>query len=107
MSFTPYKPKYTTRKADIQPVKESIQALLKAYRIEGKISQAQVVAGWEKIMGKGIALKTKELFFQDRKLFVTLTSAPLKHELNMSKTKVIDLINNEIGGDYIKEVVFL
>ena len=107
MSFTPYKPKYTTRKADTQPLKDSIQDLLKAYRIQGKISQAQVVAGWEKIMGKGIALKTKELYFQDRKLFVTLTSAPLKHELVMSKTKVIELINQELGHDYIKEVVFL
>ena len=107
MSFTPYKPKYTTRKADTQPLKDSIQDLLKAYRIQGKISQAQVVAGWEKIMGKGIALKTKELYFQERKLFVTLTSAPLKHELVMSKTKVIDLINLELGHDYIKEIVFL
>ena len=107
MSFTPYKPKYSTRKADIQPLKESIQDLLKAYRIQGKISQQQVVAGWEKIMGKGIALKTKELFFKDRKLFITLTSAPLKPELNLSKTKVIQLINQEIGQDYIQEVVFL
>lgn len=107
MSFTPYKPKYTTRKADTQPLRDSIQDLLKAYRIQGKISQAQVVAGWEKIMGKGIALKTKELYFQERKLFVTLTSAPLKHELVMSKTKVIDLINLELGHDYIKEIVFL
>jgi predicted nucleic acid-binding Zn ribbon protein len=107
VSFTPYKPKYSTRKADTQPLKDGIQDLLKAYRIQGKISQQQVLAGWEKIMGKGIALKTKELYFKDRKLFITLTSAPLKHELNMSKTKVIDLINREIGQDFLQEVVFL
>lgn len=107
VSFTPYKPKYSTRKADTQLLKDSIQDLLKAYRIQGKISQQQVIAGWEKIMGKGIALKTQELYFKDRKLFITLSSAPLKHELNMSKTKVIDLINREIGQDFIQEVVFL
>jgi hypothetical protein len=75
--------------------------------MQGKISQQQVLAGWEKIMGKGIAGKTEALYFKDRKLFITLTSAPLKHELNMSKSKVIDLINREIGQDYIQEVVFL
>lgn len=107
MAFTPYKSKYSSRKADTQLLKDSIQDLLKAYRIEGKITQQQVLAGWEKIMGKGIALKTKELYFKDRKLFITLTSAPLKHELNMSKTKVIELINREIGQDFIQEVVFL
>jgi predicted nucleic acid-binding Zn ribbon protein len=105
--YTPPKPKYSYRKADTQPLKEGIQDLLKAYRIQGKISQQQVLAGWEKIMGKGIAQKTQELFFRDRKLFITLTSAPLKHELNMSKKKVIDLINREIGQDFIQEVVFL
>jgi predicted nucleic acid-binding Zn ribbon protein len=107
VSFTPYKSKYTTRKADTQPLKDSIQDLLKAYRLQGKITQTQVIDRWEKIMGKGIALKTKELYFQDRKLFVTLTSAPLKHELNMSKTKVIEIINLAVGQDFIQEVVFL
>ncbi|WP_026462338.1 DUF721 domain-containing protein [Adhaeribacter aquaticus] len=107
MAFTPYQSKYTTRKADIQPVKESIQDLLRVYRLQGKITQTQVIQGWEGIMGRGIALKTKELYFKDQKLFVTLTSAPLKHELNMSKSKVIDLINQKVGQDYIKEIVFL
>lgn len=107
MSFSPYKPKYSTRHADTQLLKDSIQDLLKAYRIQGKITQQQVLAGWEKIMGKAVALKTKELYFKERKLFITLNSAPLKHELNMSKSKVIDLINREIGQDYIQEVVFL
>ena len=96
-----------TRKADIQPLKDTIQELLKAYRIQGKVDQAHVIASWEKIMGKGIAIKTKELYFQDRKLFVNLTSASLKHELVMSKTRVIELINQEIGHEFILEVVFL
>lgn len=95
------------RKADIQPLKDSIQELLKAYRIQGKVTQAQIIASWEKIMGKGIALKTKELYFQDRKLFVNLTSASLKHELIMSKTRVIQLINEEVGQEFIQEIVFL
>jgi len=95
------------RKADIQPLKDTIQELLKAYRIQGKVTQAQVIASWEKIMGKGISLKTKELYFQDRKLFVNLTSASLKHELIMSKTRVIQLINEEVGHNFIQEIVFL
>lgn len=96
-----------SRTADTQSLKDTIQELLKVYRIQGKVTQAQVIASWEKIMGKAIALKTKELYFQDRKLFVNLTSASLKHELNMSKTKVIELINEEIGQEFILEIVFL
>lgn len=95
------------RQSDTQTVKDSIQALLRAYRIQGKVNQAQVVASWEKIMGKAIALKTKELYFKDNKLFVLLTSAPLKHQLVMSKTRVMELINLEVGAGVVEEVVFL
>ncbi len=95
------------RQSDVQPVKDSIQALLKAYRIQSKVNQVQVVASWEKIVGKAIALKTKELYFKEDKLFVLLTSAPLKHQLVMSKTRVIELINMEVGEGVVKEVVFL
>jgi predicted nucleic acid-binding Zn ribbon protein len=95
------------RKADIQPIGESLKALMKAYRLDGKLGEVQLVQNWEKIMGKPIAMKTQQLYFKDGKLFVRLTSAPLKHELNMSKSKVIELLNTEAGSDVVKDVVFL
>jgi predicted nucleic acid-binding Zn ribbon protein len=105
MKYIPHK--FDPRKADLQPIKDGIKALLKAYRLQGKINEVVIVSGWEKIMGKAIALKTQELYFKDHKLFVRLTSAPLKHELNMSKAKVMALINAEIGEQMVEEVVFL
>ncbi|WP_114777642.1 DUF721 domain-containing protein [Botryobacter ruber] len=95
------------RKADIQPIGDSIKALLKAYRLQGKLSEVNIVQNWERLMGKPIALKTKEVYFKDHKLFVRLTSAPLKHELNMSKSKVLELLNREAGEEVVKDVVFL
>lgn len=95
------------RKADIQPIGDSLKALMKAYRLDGKLGEVQLVQNWEKIMGKPIAMKTQQLYFKDGKLFVRLTSAPLKHELNMSKSKVIELLNTEAGSDVVKDVVFL
>ena len=107
------KPRYNTdktlnsRKADIQPLKDSLQALVHAYKMQGKLNEVTITESWEKIMGRAIAIKTQQLFFRDGKLFVRLTSAPLKHELTMAKTKVIELINAEVGMKAIKEVVFL
>ena len=107
MRYFKKKEEIDKRKADIQPIGDSIKALLQAYRLEGKLSEVNIVQSWEKIMGKPIAMKTKELYFKDHKLFVRLTSAPLKHELNMSKSKVIELLNQEAGTDVVKEVIFL
>ena len=95
------------RRADIQPIGESLKALMKAYRLDGKLSEVNIVQSWERIMGKPIALKTQELYFRDHKLFVRLTSAPLKHELNMSKSKVLELLNREAGEGTVVDVVFL
>jgi predicted nucleic acid-binding Zn ribbon protein len=95
------------RRSETQPIGESIKALLKAYRLEGKLSQVDLVQRWQEIMGKPIAMKTQELYFKEQKLFVRLTSAPLKHELSMSKSKVVDLLNKAMGEEVVKEVVFL
>jgi hypothetical protein len=41
------------------------------------------------------------------KLFVRLTSAPLKQELVMAKTRVLELLNAEVGSEAVTEVIFL
>ena len=97
----------TSRQADIVSLKDGITALLKAYRLQGKLNEVTVVSSWEKIMGKAVALKTQEVYISHGKLFVRLSSAPLKHELFMAKTKVLENINAEVGEDVIKEVIFL
>ncbi|WP_258048950.1 MULTISPECIES: DUF721 domain-containing protein [Hymenobacter] len=102
-----HKPSDNYRQADIMPLKDGIKALLKAYRIQGKLNEVVVVASWERVMGKAVALKTQEVFVSKGKLFVRLTSAPLKHELVMAKTRVLEIINAEVGEEVIKEVVFL
>jgi predicted nucleic acid-binding Zn ribbon protein len=107
------RPRYNTdktlnsRKADIQPLKESLQALVNAYKLQGKLNEVTIVESWEKIMGRAIAMKTQEIYFRNGKLFVRIASAPLKHELVMAKSKVIDLINAEMGTKALSEVVFL
>jgi len=95
------------RQGDIIPLKEGLEALVKAYRLRGKLNEVTVVASWEKVMGKAVALKTQEVYVNQGRLFVRLTSAPLKHELVMAKTRVAELINAEVGEVVVKEVIFL
>jgi len=88
-------------------LKEGLEALVRAYRLGGKLSEVTVVASWEKVMGKAVALKTQEVYVSKGKLFVRLTSAPLKHELIMAKTRVLEMLNAEVGSQAVMEVVFL
>jgi predicted nucleic acid-binding Zn ribbon protein len=97
----------STRSGDIIPLKEGLEALVRAYRLQGKLNEVTVVSSWEKVMGKAVALKTQEVYVNKGRLFVRLSSAPLKHELLMAKTRVAELINAEVGEVVVKEVVFL
>jgi predicted nucleic acid-binding Zn ribbon protein len=100
-------PSATARRADIIPLKEGLEALVRAYRLGGKLNEVTVVASWERVMGKAVAQKTKEVYVSKGKLFVRLTSAPLKHELVMAKTRVLEMLNAEVGEQVVSEVVFL
>ena len=101
----PGKKPYHTRSAQPSPVGDAIRDMLKAYHIEDRFDETQLITSWEKVMGVPIAKRTSKIYIRDKKLFVYLTSAPLKHELNMSKDKILVLLAKEFGRPLINEVV--
>ncbi|MDB5268423.1 MAG: hypothetical protein JWP58_1463 [Hymenobacter sp.] len=101
------KPSTPSRSGEIIPLKEGLEALVRAYRLQGKLNEVTVVSSWERVMGKAVALKTQEVYVNKGRLFVRLSSAPLKHELLMAKTRVAELINTEVGSTVVTEVIFL
>lgn len=95
------------RKSDVLTLKEGIDELLKQYRLKGKFNQVNLIASWEKIMGKTISTRTEKIFFKDKTLFVQLNSAPLKHQLSAAKAKVVELVNKEFEEELIDDVKFI
>ena len=62
---------------------------------------------WQELMGPTIASRTDRMFIKKKTLYVNINSAPLKQELNMSKTKVLKLINEKMGIEVIEDAKFL
>ncbi len=60
---------------------------------------------WKSEMGEMINGYTSRFFIKHGKLEITLTSAPLRAELSMSKPKLIKLLNEKIGTVVVKEIV--
>jgi hypothetical protein len=104
--FKKFKPS-NPRKAEISPLKDVINDLLKAYKLTGKFNETHIIASWERIMGAPIAKRTTSLNISNKKMYVKLNSAPLKQELSMSKTKIVELLNNDLGQVVIEEIIFL
>ncbi|MES2386768.1 MAG: DUF721 domain-containing protein [Bacteroidota bacterium] len=88
-------------------LKDAIGGLLKHYRIEGKYNETHILNSWERVMGMAVSRRTTRIFVSDRTLYVELSSAPLKHQLNLSRTLIRERLNAEAKSDSIDEVVFL
>jgi len=95
------------RKADTSSLKSVMEEMFDQYRLKNKFDQKQVIHHWEKVMGKPIAKRTSKIFFKEDKMFVLLNSAPLKNELTMAKSRILQLLREEFGQDVVEDIVFL
>ncbi|MBS1763759.1 MAG: DUF721 domain-containing protein [Bacteroidetes bacterium] len=93
------------RKSNEESLKDVIDQLLDTYRLRDKLNQVKLIRSWDKIMGEAISKRTERIQFRNDTLFIHLTSAPLKEELSYNREKIVTLMNEELGGDYIKDVV--
>lgn len=102
-----YEGEITARKASTSSLKDAIHELLNAYKIRGKYQETHLISSWARLMGPAIANRTSKIYMKDKKLYIKINSAPLKNELSMSKSKIIDILNREVNERLVEEVIFL
>lgn len=86
-------------------LQEAMKDMLREYRLTPQLNEARVKSLWEKLMGKTISTYTSAIQVRKNVLYLTILSAPLKQELSYGKDKIKALLNEELGEEYIKEVV--
>lgn len=91
----------------IKNFRTAFNQFLKEENLEHTYKQKRLIANWEKVMGKTIASRTTQIFFKDKTLFVKLSSAPLKQEMQNSKAKLLDLVIEQVGKGEVEDVRFL
>jgi predicted nucleic acid-binding Zn ribbon protein len=93
------------RKSNLIKLGDAISQLFKQEKLDIKISQFTVKNGWKDIVGELVAKNTTEIFFNDTTIFVTLSSAALKHELSFRKEEMIASINKFCGYKLVDQLV--
>ncbi len=86
-------------------IKEAIEALLKAYGMGDKLNETKIIASWERVAGPMISGHTRSLNIKNKILFVSLDSAPLRSELMMARSKLVEMLNKEAGIKIIDDIV--
>lgn len=83
-------------------MKDALQLLLKKYGLEEKYVTVRIKEAWQKLFGNTIASQTSGFFYQKGELTVRIQSAALRYELSMNKSLLVDRINQEMGGNFIR-----
>lgn len=93
------------RKTNTQKLGDAVKEMLRLNGIDEKMDEHKLIRSWEKTVGPLISKHTTEIFISGKKLFVKVDSSPLKQELQYSKTKLIQDLNEQVGKAVIEEIV--
>jgi len=93
------------RKSQTRPIQEVVQEYLKELQIDRKLKEVHLISQWESVMGKTVAVRTRELFIRNHILYVEVTSAVLKNELLMMRQAIIEKLNENAGERLIEKIV--
>jgi predicted nucleic acid-binding Zn ribbon protein len=93
------------RKKNEVTIGEAMQEMLREFKLKSRLDETRVQRIWAELMGKTIATYTTQITVRKKVLYLTIISAPLKQELSYAKEKIVKLINEEMGEEYIREVV--
>lgn len=94
------------RNSNQASVGELIEKLFKAYRLDGKMKELEVLNKWEEIMGRAVFLRTKNIHIKNGILFLTIDSSVMRDELAQGKSIIIQRVNQVAGSELIRDVWF-
>ncbi len=92
------------RSGEFKPFEEVFRSILRAYNLEKKFTEQEVMASWEEMMGKGVASRTENLRIDNNILYVKLNSSVMREELNFGKKVIIQRVNEKAGFQLILDV---
>lgn len=86
-------------------MQEALSAFIKKNNLQEGMDKVDVRTAWKNLMGNGVQNYTSDVELKRDTLFVSLTSSVLREELCHGKSKIINMLNEELGKELIKKLV--
>lgn len=94
------------RKKNTEILGDILRQVLKEHRLEKPLNEKMLIDSWPKVLGENIVKYTTGLFIKNKVLYVSLSSSVLRHDLFLSKEKIIDSLNQQVGTTVIEDIIF-
>ena len=94
------------RRNNTEKLEDVLGQVLKQNHLDEKLYETRVINSWAVVLGENIMRYTTNIYFNNKKLYVTLSSSVLRHELFLTRTEIRNSLNKYVGADVVKEIVF-
>lgn len=82
-----------------------LQQIIQTNKLQPGMDQIDVKEAWRQLMGNGVNTYTKNVVLKGSTLYVELGSSVLRDELSHGKSKIVKMINEELGREVVVDVV--
>ncbi len=94
------------RRSNTQSLSDILKEYVKEVRIEHKLKEVDAVQSWENLLGKTIAHYTRNIYIRKNILFVEISSSVVRNELFMMREEIKRKINENVGEEIVKTIIF-
>ena len=93
-------------KRDVKPLGDLLQTFLRNEGLEIPLKQKRLIAAWDTVAGRVVARYTGEKLIKNQTLFVKMLNPALRQDLSMMRQRLIQQLNEAVGGYIISDIHF-
>lgn len=94
------------RKKNTESLGDVLRQYLKMRKLDRPLNEKRLIDAWPEVLGQNIKTYTTELYIRNRKLYVTISSSVLRHDLFITRENIVESLNKQVGASVIDDIVF-
>ena len=94
------------RRNKAESIGQIIRQYLRQEGLETPLNETRMAAAWPQVMGEAIVRYTGDVVVRNQVLYVQLKSPALKANLMMGREALVQKLNDFVGAQVIRSIVF-
>lgn len=88
-----------------QSLEEALKEFISTNNLQGGIDEVNVRDSWARVLGNGVNQYTKSVTLRNDILYVNLSSSVLREELSLGTSRIIAMLNEDLGREVIQKLI--
>jgi len=84
---------------------DALKEFIKENKLQGGMDKVKVQEAWANLMGNGVNNYTTAVELRKDTLYVSLSSSVLRNELMQGRSRIVTMLNEELGKELITKIV--